>query len=217
MDDWTVLAGLAPSERKEFVAAARRRTFRRGEIIFHEGDPADTVHLLTEGRVAVRVTTPLGDVAILTVLGPGQVFGELALLADTARTATIVALQRCETLALHRDEFQRLRAASPTVDQFLTAALVQQVARLSALLLDAHFVPAPARVARRLLDLCDEFGDRRPGTVVPITQEDLAQMAGTTRSTANQVLHRIEEAGAIRVRRGKIEILDPAALRRQAR
>lgn len=78
-EGWLLLADLDDSARRAFLARAVRRRFRRGETLFHEGDPGDTLHLLAKGRVVVRVSTPLGDVAALVVLGPGQSFGEVAL------------------------------------------------------------------------------------------------------------------------------------------
>lgn len=98
---WSFLEGVPEEDRRRLLAATRRRRFARREVLFHEGDPGDTVH---RGRVAVRITTPSGDVATLRVRGPGEVIGELALLDSASRwLATVVALERSETLALHRD------------------------------------------------------------------------------------------------------------------
>jgi CRP-like cAMP-binding protein len=211
---WAVLAGLPPAERTQLLAAGRRRRFARGQVLFHEGDRADSLHLLAAGRVAVKVATPQGDTVILTVLGPGQVFGELALLAsDPIRTASVTALEACETIALHRAQFDRLRATSPSVDRVLVAALSAQVARLSAHLLEVLFAPARARVLRRLLALAQEFD----GGIVRLTQEDLALMAGTTRPTVNEILRDAEREGTVRLGRGRIEVLDVARLAKRAR
>ncbi len=76
MTQWPVLAGLSAPEQDEVLRAGRRRRFAKGEVIFHHGDPADSLHLLDSGRVAVRVLTPQGEQAILNVLGTGAVFGE---------------------------------------------------------------------------------------------------------------------------------------------
>src|ERR671922_1063228 len=103
--EWPLLDGVPEEPRRRVLAAARLRRFARGEVIFHEGDPGDTLHLIARGRVAVRVTTPLGDTATLAVLGPGDFFGELALLSESPRTATVTALEKTETMALHRDAF----------------------------------------------------------------------------------------------------------------
>src|SRR5687767_10810905 len=105
MGDWPLLGALDAENRRRILATARRRRFARREVLFHEGDPGDTLHLVDSGRVAVRVTTPLGDTATLIVLGAGAVLGELALVEGGGgrRSATAVALERTETLSLHRD------------------------------------------------------------------------------------------------------------------
>lgn len=217
MPEWALLAGLPAEEREQVLRAGHRRRFSGGEIVFHEGDPADALHLLMSGRVAVRVMTPNGDQALLTVLRPGQAFGELALLGEeTHRTATVSALEACETLALNRAQFARLRARNPSVDKVLLAALSAQVARLSEHLLEVLFVPARARILRRLLALADE-PDGSGDVVVRLTQEDLARMAGTTRSTVNEVLRDAERSGAVRIGRKKIEVVDRRYLLRRSR
>lgn len=213
MTDWEVLSGLPATDRDRIIKAGRRRRYARGETIFHAGDPGDALHLIASGRVAVRVLTPNGEQAILAVLGPGKVFGELALLLDDGhRTASITALEACETIVLRRAQFDQLRARYPAVDRFLLAALSAQVARLSEHLLEMLFVPARARILRRLLVLAKEF----EGGVVRITQEDLALMSGTTRSTVNEVLREAEQTGSIRLGRGRVEVLDHARLARRA-
>ena len=96
------------------LSIARRRTFARGEVVFHHDDPADTVHLIVSGRFAVRVRTPLGDTAILTVLGPGELFGEVALLGpEQRRTATVEALEAAETRSIFRDDFHACAQTIP--------------------------------------------------------------------------------------------------------
>src|SRR4051794_18348134 len=103
--------GVSREEADRLLERARRRTFAAGEIVFHAGDPADTLHLIQSGRFAVRVTTEFGDVATLNVIGPGDFFGELALLSPRApRSATITALEKAETLSVHEIDFNRVRS-----------------------------------------------------------------------------------------------------------
>ena len=216
--DWPVLAELPEDDRRRVLQAARRRRYARHEVIFHEGDPGDTLHLIAKGRVAVAVATPLGDTTTLTVLGAGQFFGELALVGNQPiRTATVTAMESTETLALRQQQFDELRRDHPTIDRFLVAVLAEQVKRLSTQLLEALFVDAETRVLRRLLDLAQEYGQGRPGTIIPLTQEDIATMAGTTRPTTNRALRDAEAAGAIRTARAKTEIVDPSILIRWAK
>lgn len=207
-----MLGGIDPESRRTVLSSARRRRFRRGEVLFHEGDPGESFHFLDRGRVAVRVTTPLGDIATLDLLGPGDTFGEQALL-HSLRTGTVVALEATETLALHRDQFNELRARHPSVEQALIDILAAQVRRLTDQLLDALYVPVDKRVVRRLLAAHAVFD----GGPVQLTQEDLSTMAGTTRPTANRVLQDLADAGCVALARGRIEILDPDALARRSR
>lgn len=217
MATWELLSGLSDEDRRRVLSTARRRRYARREVLFHEGDPGDTLHLIDSGRVAVRITTPLGEVATMVVLGPGDVLGELALVGGGGRrTATAVALEKVETLALHRDEFDDLRRRHPSVEGLLVAALAAQVGRLSRLLVEALYVSADKRVVRRLVDLCELYADG--DTVdITVTQEDLASLAGTSRATANRVVGELEQAGAIAVSRGRISVVDAALLARRGR
>jgi len=214
--DWPVLASLPLDERRTLAAGLRRRSYRRDEVIFHQGDPADTLHLIAAGRASVRVTMPGGEFVVVELLGPGDAFGELALVGPQSRRATVVALERCETLSLGRDEFERLRTAHPGVDRFLIDLLARRVDRLNTYLLEALFVPAERRVLRRLLELCELYPADGQGIVIPVTQETLASLAGTTRPTANQVLRRLVAIGMVTVSRSQIVVLNRAGLQERA-
>ena len=101
--DWPVLASLPQNERLNLVARLRRQAYRRDEVIFHQGDPADTLHLIAAGHVSVRVTLRGGEFVTVAIFGPGDTFGEFALVADAhRRSATVVALEPSETLVLGR-------------------------------------------------------------------------------------------------------------------
>jgi CRP-like cAMP-binding protein len=153
-------------------------------------------------------------VATLIVLGPGDFFGELVLVSpQSGRNATVVALDPTETLTLHRDRLNALRDDHPTIDRFLLDALAKEVRRLSSLLSDALYVPVDKRVVRRLLDVAAAYGT----DLIPLTQEDLAGLAGTTRPSTNKVLRTLEEAAILTMSRGQIRILDRDGLVRRAR
>jgi CRP/FNR family cyclic AMP-dependent transcriptional regulator len=214
----SLLRVLSEPDRRELLAIARRRKFARGEVIFHEGDPGDTMHLIAKGHVAVRVTTPLGEVAMLRIIPAGAFFGELALITPGPRNATISALDPVETLCIHTNDFTELRTRHPAVERVLTHALVAEVRRLSTALSESLYLSADKRVLRRLLEAAALFGtDAEPATVVPLTQEELGQLAGVARPTVNRTLRAAEDNAFLRVSRGQVEILDPAALAHQAR
>lgn len=215
--DWPVLASLPVEDRRRLVARLRRRAYRRDEVIFHQGDLADTLHLIAAGHVSVRVTLPGGEFVVVAILGPGDAFGELALAgAVHPRGATVTALGNCETLSLGRDQFERLRTSYPGIDRFLVELLSERVDKLNIRLLEALYVPAERRVLRRLLDLCELFTGDGQRIVIPVTQEMLASLAGTTRPTANQVLQRLAASEIVEVSRGQIVVLNRKALHRRA-
>lgn len=210
---WEVLREIDPTDARALLALARRRRFRRGDIIFHEGDPAESLHLVDIGHVAVRTTTPSGDVATLRLIGPGDHFGDLALVDASRRSAAIVALNRVESLELRYDDLETFRTEHPSFERVLLAMMARNVRRLSANLQEAMYLPVPTRIARRLDELCDLFDD----ATIPLTQDDLAGIAGTTRQTVNQVLVDLRARGVVELGRGKVIVVDRAALRRRGR
>jgi CRP/FNR family transcriptional regulator, cyclic AMP receptor protein len=214
-----LLDRLSESDRRDVIRAAVRRRYRKGDSVFHAGDSGDSMHLIVKGRVAIQVVTTAGDTVTLNVLGAGQTFGELALVSDGVRSATVVSLEELETLTLSRRDVDALRDLNPGLQRFLIEVLADQVARLSRLVMEAHFVSAEKRVVLRLADASRSFADVEGETasVIPLTQEQLAGLAGTTRPTANRVLQELAGRNVIAIARGRIEIIDQVALDRQAR
>jgi CRP-like cAMP-binding protein len=219
LDDAALLSGLGDEERRLFQASARRRVFGRGEVVFHRGDPADTLHLIAKGRFAARIITPRGEAATLAILGPGDTFGELALLGAEQRTATVAALEPGETRSVHRIDFDRLRTRNPGTGDVLIAILAEQVRRLTTYLVEALYVSADKRVLRRLVEMAAIFSPDSDGdsAVVPLTQEDLAGLAGTSRATVNRVLREEEARGTVELGRGRTTVLDADELARRGR
>jgi CRP/FNR family transcriptional regulator, cyclic AMP receptor protein len=207
--------GLDAAVVDEVLAAARRRTFRRGDVVFHAGDPGDSVQVIARGHFALRLVTPRGDVCMSRVFGPGDMFGRVALgTIEAVREATVVSLDDSETFELFRRQLDELRAAHPSVSDALIAMAGLEMRRLSVLLLEALYVDADRRVRRRLLELGEHFGD---GSGIPLTQEDIAAIAGTSRATVSRVLAEEERRGTIAKRRRSIELRDAEELSRWAR
>ena len=166
--------------------------------------------MIESGRVAVLAGGAVSEPVTLTILGPGQVFGELALLSlDNRRTATIRAMATTETLALHRDDFEDLRRSHPTVDRFLLDLVASQVARLADPMIENFELSATARIYRRVAELGTVFGVR--GTDRPISgvsQGQLASMAGVQLRVTNDVLARAQRDGVLTWARERMSILD---------
>jgi CRP/FNR family transcriptional regulator, cyclic AMP receptor protein len=210
-----LLETLDDDEQRHVLEAARRRRFKRNEVVFHDGDPGDTLHMVVKGHFAIRIATPLGDQAMVRVLGPADYFGELAILSPGPRRGSAISLDASETLSVHRADFEALWVKQPKINEAVTQALVAEVRRLSGALMEALYVPVERRVWLRLIDLVGLYGGDAP-VVIPLTQDEIAQLAGTTRPTANRVLRSGEEHGVVRLARGRIEVHDPAALRKLA-
>jgi CRP-like cAMP-binding protein len=216
--EWPLLADLPPEDVRRLLSIARRRTFQKGEVVFHRDDPADSLHLIARGRFAARVTSPLGDSVLLEVLGPGQAFGELALLLPgERRSASISALEDGETRSIFRDDFAALQRSHPGVKDVLLRLLAVQLRRASDRIVEAHYVDADTRVRRRLIELAESYGSENGEAVVPLTQEDMAAMAGTSRATVNRVLRDEQKRGVVALSRGRVTLLDLADLRRRCR
>ena len=214
--DFAILSTLSGDERRAVLASTVRRKYRKAEVIFHEDDVGESLHLLDRGRAAIRVSNSQGDQVIINVIGPGAFFGEQALVTDNKhRSATVIALQPVETLALHRADFDRLRTEHPAIDSMLVTALSERVNRLTDHLLEALFTPADKRICRRLFELTSTY--LAPGVSgpigIPLNQEELASLAGTSRPTANRVLQDLVQSKIIVVRRGGVDVLDDARLK----
>lgn len=207
--EWALFSEVPQDAVRAVLTIARRRSFTRGEIVFHRGDPANALHLIASGRFAVRITTPLGDTATLAVRGRGDAFGELALVAEgIERSATVQALEASETRSVLRDDFERLRREHPSVDAILVAILAERVRSLSEQLTEAYYLSADERVVRRLADLAELYDGS-----VPLPQEALAELAGTSRATVNRVLRDLERRGVVELGRARIEVGAPGRLR----
>jgi CRP-like cAMP-binding protein len=216
--EWPLLVDLPPEDVRELLAIARRRTFDRAEVVFHRDDPADSLHLIVRGRFAARVATSAGDSVLLDVLGPGEAFGELALLLPgERRSASVSALEDGETRSVYRDDFARLQRSHPGVKDVLLRLLAEQLRRASDRLVEAHYVEADTRVRRRLCELAVSYGTGDGEPVVPLTQEDLASMAGTSRATVNRVLRDEEKRGTVALQRGRIRVLDAESIHQRCR
>jgi CRP/FNR family transcriptional regulator, cyclic AMP receptor protein len=208
-----LLEDLSVDERDALLTKCVRRRFARRQALFHFGDPSNGMYVVAKGRVVVRISTPTGEEASLTVIGPGQSVGEQSLLVQGGRrSASAVALEPVETLFLSRQAFLELRAEDAGFDQVMLRILAARVIRLTDQLIEALFVPATTRVLRRVIDAAALYGD---GTI-PLTQEELAAMAGSTRNTANRVLRAAQDAALLEVKRGRITVLDMRGLRRLA-
>ncbi len=211
----SLFRGISVADTSALAALGVERRFPQGANIVRQGEEGDALYTILAGSVRVAMLSTDGVEATLAILHSGDSFGELALLDGEPRGATVVALTACRTFVVTRDAFERWLREHPSVSGALLRALSQRLRRTDALLADFSFVGLPARLARRLLDLCEsQRSDTSGGVVtVTITQADLATMLGVSRESVNKELRQLAEDGLLRPRRGAVEVLALPALR----
>lgn len=206
-------------ETEEANALAQRlvpRRFGESQVIFHHGDPGGLLYIITAGKVKISYTMPDGQEALLAILGAGDFFGELALLDDAPRSATAEAMDKTETLTLHRDDFIGYIGENPDFAYHVMRTLAKRIRHLNDQIGDVFFLDLNGRLARTLLKLAEDHG--RPvdeGTLIDIalTQTELAEMTGATRVSINKTLGRFRRAKWVSLHGRQIILLDRQALR----
>jgi CRP-like cAMP-binding protein len=211
-----LLRDLSQEALGRLAAAARRRLYKRGEVIFHEGDPGEALLVLESGRVKVFTYADSGDETLLAILGPGECFGELALIDGEPRSATIQAIEPVEAVSVGRAAFLQLVREHPPTAEHLMHRLAAKIRYLTDVVSDLAFLDLEGRLAKRLLELAEKHGQTAGDEVLielPLTQEDLASMVGATRASVNKLLGWYEDRGMIARRGRRIAVLQPDRLR----
>jgi CRP/FNR family cyclic AMP-dependent transcriptional regulator len=196
----------------------RRRRFRRNEVIFHQGDPGDSLHVVASGAVKIVLPSTEGEEAIIATLRPGDFFGELALLDGASRSATAAAIEPSETLVLPRAVFVGLLDTLPGLRDALLAGLAYELRRLTGHVEELHFLDLAGRLAMRLTRLAREESPDAHGPIRldwPFTQSDLAAMIGGTRQSVNRLLSGLIMEGLISIGPDGLVITDLDELARR--
>ncbi len=210
-----VFATLGEEDLAEVAAVTVPREFAAGEMVFREGDRSDTCYVMRHGRVrAIREHTD-GRTITLATLGPGEIFGELAIFDDERRSATIEALEASEAAAILGGDMRRLLRAHPDIAVKLLAALGRRLRETNERLSRQSFQTVQSRVASALMELvaaarADGAGDT--DVLITATQSELAQLAGSSRESASRFLAVLERAGIITQGRGKLTVHTPERL-----
>ncbi|MEU4454273.1 Crp/Fnr family transcriptional regulator [Nocardioides sp. NPDC023903] len=202
------------------LAMMGQTRLRRGEVLFHEGDAADRLYAVVDGKVKLSRAAANGQDSLLAILGPGQVFGELSLFDPGRRSSTVTAVtDQVELASLSHDDLLRLLDGRPSVTRGLLALLSGRLRRANDVIGDLVFADAPRRVAKALLDLAERFGEQtEEGVHVrhDLTQEELAQLVGAARETVNKALADFAAKGWVRLESRSVIITDMERIVRRA-
>jgi CRP/FNR family cyclic AMP-dependent transcriptional regulator len=204
-----LFAELNPVELVPVARRARRRRFARGQTILNQEEPGTTAFFILSGAADVLLESDDGRQFIIARLGPGDHFGEMALLDGEPRSATVVATAETELLALQREEFLQELEAHPTLMREMLVALSRRLRQADSQVAALAFGDTSARLARLLVE------NARPspgGLAVQAVQEELAAMAGTTRQTVGRIFGEWRRSGYIRTGRNSTVVLRPDAL-----
>lgn len=192
----------------------KERSYRKGQIIFHHGDPGGCLYLIVSGRVRIYLTSPDGREATVCVFGAASAFGEFSVLDGESRSASAIALDPVITLVLFREDFMALlRKNFPMVEQVF-ALLTHRLRYSTASLEQLAFLSMHGRVAAVLLQLASVEAENRGHARLELTQQELASFVNTTREWINRALRDFAERGLVRVERGAVIVLDRAGLER---
>ena len=192
----------------------------RGERLFTEGDEGDRLYVILDGKMKLSRAAPDGRENLLSVHGPGEMFGELSLFDPSPRTSSATAVTDSQLAALGHDDLRRWLTSRPEVSLHLLQALAQRLRRINDVKADLVFTDVPGRVAKALLDLAGRFGEEEPDGVHvhhDLTQEELAQLVGASRETVNKALADFVARGWVQLAAKSVVLVDPERLRRRAR
>ena len=206
---------LSREELERISRVSVARSFPAGVRVFHEGDHSDACYLVRRGDLRVTREHSDGRAIALATLGPGDLFGELAMLDGEARSASVETLTDSELLALPAADVRRLLADHPEISVKLIAALVKRLRETNERVARQSFQTVPSRVAGVLTQLIAEESATTGshGITIRMTQADLAQLAGTSRESVSRFLATLERAGVVRVGRGRVTVVEPRRLR----
>jgi CRP-like cAMP-binding protein len=212
-----LLQHLQPEELDELLTVAFVRRAASGEMLFQKGDPGDSLMAIISGRIKISTLSESGKEVALNILGPGDMFGEIALIDGRERTADASAMAASELLVIQRRDFMPFLEHRPDVSARLLVVLCERIRWVSDLYEDAVFLDLPARLSKQLLRLAKAYGEPVPnGTMISLklSQQELGNLMGTTRESVNKQIGAWREEGLISIDKGFITIheMDTLAL-----
>jgi CRP/FNR family cyclic AMP-dependent transcriptional regulator len=218
LDRVSFFAELDAANLQQISQAMRKRTFRAGEAIFHRDDPGQVLYVIKEGRVRIRLTSVEGQEVALAVFGPGDSFGEMAILDSQPRSADAIAIDKVEVFTLQRKDFVDVVRAHPEIAVSVMKTLSQRIRQANQMVEDLIFLDVYGRVAKKLLDLSREYGVETDDGIkidLRITQQELASMVGASRESVNKVMGYFTDKSYISTDKHKVTILRIAELQKR--
>ncbi len=200
-----LFSDLDHEELAQVAGVVQLRSMAKDETIFNAGDPADAVYIIATGKVKIVVTSTDGRDFILTILGAGQVFGEMALLESAPRSAAVITASQVDVLTIHRKDFHQMLGSTPSISRKLLAILSRRLRRANSKMESLAYMDVAGRLARYLLDLARDHGQKLGNGWIVVrrpTHADIAHSIGTSRETVSRMINEFEEGFGL-VNKGK--------------
>ncbi len=200
-----LFSDLNHEELAHVAGVVQLRSLAKDETIFNAGDPADAVYIIATGKVKIVVTSTDGRDFILTILGAGQVFGEMALLESAPRSAAVITASQVDVLTIRRKDFHQMLTSTPSISRKLLAILSRRLRRANSKMESLAYMDVAGRLARYLLDLARDHGQKLGNGWIVVrrpTHTDIAHSIGTSRETVSRMINEFEESFGL-VNKGK--------------
>jgi len=191
-----LFSGLTESQLEQLAAGSARRSYPKGRTIVSEGEPSQSMYILLAGRAKVQRSDSEGKEVILAVLGSGEFFGEMSLIDDAPRSASVITLEPCEFMAVSKEAFKAMLAQSPEVSMNVMRGLVRRLREADKKIETLALLDVYGRVARVLLDFSELVGGER---IVKnkLPRQEIAKMIGASREMVSRVMKGLELDGYI--------------------
>lgn len=215
-----IFSGLGERELDLLLEVTTTRRLKAKDVLFRKGDAGNQLYAVLRGRLKILAAGADGKEVMFRINGPGEVIGEIALMDSNPRSATVVAIEACELLTLHRRDLIPFLEKHPKVTIELAGILAGRLRALSEHTEDALFLTLPSRLAKTLLQLSATYGQETDdGRLIDVRlpQQDLADLVGTTRESVNKQLRSWEEEGLVKLERTRITIVEQSGLEASAR
>jgi CRP-like cAMP-binding protein len=209
---------LSKPDIAELARSLRRRSYARGEIVYHQDDPPGSLFIIARGTIKMQASAPTGRQITISWMKEGNFFGTISLFSETARPENAIALEASDLLVLPREEYRALLSRHPEAIEAVLQVLSGRWRRALQRLCDMACLDVPSRIAKILLDFIPNFGEVLPdGTILikHMTQPELASLVGATRESVHNALNSFSRQGWIEFQRGSVRILEPEGLRQR--
>jgi len=206
-----LFASFSEEPLRTLTTVVTRRSVTRGTIIMAAGDPTDSLYIVLSGRLKVMMSDADGKEVILTILGPGEFFGEMGLIDDAPRSASVIAIEPCELLAITRRDFRKCLAENVEMSMAVMRGLVRRLREADRKIGSLALLDVYGRVARLLLDMAETVDGQKMVTK-RLPKQDIAKMIGASREMVSRVMKDLQVGGFIEMRGSTIVLRDSILL-----